>query len=48
MSWLDKTWWEGEKHGEPAFLANNSIASSIASVEAYRKAVLSSRLIGYL
>lgn len=46
VSWWDETWWQGEENGTPAFLANNSIASSPASVKAYREAVNHPRLLG--
>lgn len=49
VSWWDETWWEGPTETAPAaFLRNDSIASSPASVAAYREAVSSNVFIEFL
>ena len=47
VSWWDETWW-GKPKSSPAFLQNNSIASSPASVAAYREAVSNNLFIEFL
>lgn len=46
VSWWDETWWQGEEDGKPAFLANNSIASSAGSASSYRQALRDPRFLG--
>jgi hypothetical protein len=50
VSWWDESFWQGATTNPPApaYLQNNSIASSPASVDAYQKAVSNPLSIQYL